>query len=401
MKGLPKQDPINRIRGIKGHLTLIFFLGWVFVQCQPKGKDLYQASSILLDETSLFSFEDCVSDVEFIPLIAPKDTLINLSCSIHELVVNDKLYYASRCHNDLSIHSFDLAGNHLRSWNRKGDGPEEYPSLHGLIVENNEMYINTGRGTIVKYGLPELEFKEQIVLGDFNFVPTVSYISPNKFLISSESSGNERDKIFHEIDLESNTSKTLPVSNLPYSGELNPGLISTMNDGHLLNFGLSDTIYHYNKDTTSIYTTLNFGDKSIDPVDFALEGGAFIEKVLLSQNYAFNTGHICISDGTLKLLAYGIQKNPDFNRDDLSTFPFYDVFIHPDTQKKKVTKALLNVRNKSYSRDGYFYQVMVQEDWQRALDKSYFGKYEKKLLQSIQKLSDEEDPIILKYKIAF
>jgi len=82
-------------------------------------------------------------------------------------------------------------------------------------------------------------------------------------------------------------------------------------------------------------------------------------------------------------------------------FPFYDVFIHRDSGKQKITKALTNVRNNSYSKDGYFYQVMQHEDWQRALDQAYFGKYENKLLQSIERLSDEEDPIILKYKVAF
>ncbi|MEX2566300.1 MAG: hypothetical protein WD431_10185, partial [Cyclobacteriaceae bacterium] len=131
---------------------------------------------------------------------------------------------------------------------------------------------------MIRYGLPEFEFKEHIDLGDFNFVPTVSYISPGKFLISSEPAGNERNKIFHEVYLESKTSRTLPVSTMPYSGELNPGLLAKMKDGHLLNFGLTDTIYQHKEDSISIYTTLNFGDKSIDPVDFELEGEAFMEK---------------------------------------------------------------------------------------------------------------------------
>ncbi|WP_162340387.1 hypothetical protein [Cyclobacterium salsum] len=126
-----------------------------------------------------------------------------------------------------------------------------------------------------------------------------------------------------------------------------------------------------------------------------------MEKILLSQNYAFNTGHIDISQGVLKLLAYGIEKSPHFNLEDLSTFPFYDVFIQRDTRKKKITKALSGIRNKSYSKDGYFYQVMQQEDWQRALNISYFGKYEEKLLKSIETLTDKEDPIILKYKVGF
>jgi len=373
------------------------------MQCQTKEKEgeADTTPSFLIDNTSLLSFENCVADIEFITLLAPKDTLINLSCNVYELVVNDKIYYASKCYKDLSIHSFDLEGKYLRSWNKKGDGPGEYSSLHGLIVVENELYINTGRGTLFKYGLPQFEFIEQIELGDYNFVPTVSFISQENFLISSEPAGNARNKIFHAVNLASKKSKTLPISTLPYSGELNPGLITKMKDGYLLNFGLSDTIYQYKDDSVTAFITLNFSGKSIATVDFELEGEAFMEKILLSQNYAFNTGQIDISEGVLKLMVYGIEKNPDFNREQLSTFPFYEVFIHRDSGKKKITKALMDVRNKSYSKDGYFYQVMQHEDWQRALDQAYFGKHENKLIKSIEKLSDQEDPIILKYKVAF
>ncbi|WP_073097723.1 hypothetical protein [Cyclobacterium lianum] len=58
------------------------------------------------------------------------------------------------------------------------------------------------------------------------------------------------------------------------------------------------------------------------------------------------------------------------------------------------------MRNKTYAKDGYFYQLLRQEDWQMALDRSYFGKYENELLESIQHLTDEEDPIIVKYKVS-
>ena len=44
---------------------------------------------------------------------------------------------------------------------------------------------------------------------------------------------------------------------------------------------------------------------------------------------------------------------------------------------------------------------MQYEDWQRAIDISYFGKHEEQLLQCIENLTDEEDPIILKYKVTF
>lgn len=388
---------------INSQLLFLLFLGLTLLQCQPKEKEFHVgvAPSVELDEVSLFSFESCASKVSFIPLVAPKDTLINLSCPVYELIVNDKIYYASKCFNDLSIHSFDLDGNHLKSWNRKGDGPEEYPSLHGLIVEKDQLYINTGRGTVLRYGLPDFDFKERIHLGDYNFVPTVSLLSPDRFLLSSEPAGSEKSKIFHTLNRTTKTSTTLPIATLPYSGELNPGMITKMEDGHLLSFGLTDTIYHFRNDTVTTFISLNFGDKSIAPDDFELNGEAFMEKILLSQNYAFNTGQIDISDGVLKILVYGIEKSSNFNSEDLSTFPFHDVFIHRDTGKKKITKALLGIRNKSYSSDGYFYQVMQQEDWQRALDKAYFGKHEEKLRKSIETLTDREDPIILKYKVAF
>jgi hypothetical protein len=136
----------------------------VLFQCQPKEKEgaSNAAPSFILDETSILRFDECVDDVDFIPLIAPKDTLINLSCNVFELVVNDKIYYTSKCLKDLSIHSFDLEGNHLKSWNRKGDGPQEYPYLHGLVVEENDIYVNTGRGTLINYSLPDFELKVKL-----------------------------------------------------------------------------------------------------------------------------------------------------------------------------------------------------------------------------------------------
>lgn len=390
------------MRCINSCLLIVCTLGLTLFQCKPRANESMPGiPSYELDGASRLGFEDCVSEVAFIPLLAPKDTLINLSCKVYELVVNEKIYYASRCINDLSIHTFDLEGNHLKSWNRKGDGPGEYPSLHGLMVDEGDLYVNTGRGTLLKYRLPEFEFQEEFKLGDYNFVPSVSPISSGNFLISSEPAGNAGNKVFHTINTETKTSNTLPVSTLPYSGELNPGMITKMEAGHLLSFGLTDTIYRYQNDSLSIFISLNFGEKAIDPVDFELSGEAFMKKILLSQNYAFNTGHIDFTEGVLKLLVYGIEKNPNFNPEELTTFPFFDVFLHRNTGKSKMTKSLLGIRNKSYSKDGFFYQVMQRSDWQRALDLGYFGKYEAKLLKSIENLTDREDPIIIKYKVAF
>ncbi|WP_073097725.1 6-bladed beta-propeller [Cyclobacterium lianum] len=326
----------DRIKKISILLIIILTPGWIFFQCQTRPADSDPGASILLDESSLFAFDDCVSEVEFISLESPKDTLINLSCSIYELVISDKLYYASRCHNDLSIHSFDWKGHYIRSWNRKGDGPEEYPALHGLLVEKDQMYINTGRGRVIKYVLPEFEFLQQIPIGDFDFVPSISMITPEKFLISTEHTGQETEQIFHIVDLQSAKANTLPVLSLPYSGELNPGMLAKTEDGHLLNFGLSDSIYQYRDGALSVLASLDFGERSIDPADFELEGGVFIEKVLLSQDYAFNTGHIATSGEIFKIMAYGIKRSPEFDSDNLTTFPFYDVYIHPESGKKKI-----------------------------------------------------------------
>lgn len=90
-------------------------------------------------------------------------------------------------------------------------------------------------------------------------------------MISTEPSGNNRNRIFHEVNLESKISKPLPVFTLPYSGKLNPGMNTKMNEGHLLNFGLTDAIYHYQHDSVNAFITLNFSDKNIPPIDFKLE----------------------------------------------------------------------------------------------------------------------------------
>lgn len=372
------------------YFILIGMASMFFFQCQSK-----------IDNKEILPFEECVSGIEFIPLSAPEDTLINLSGNVYDLVIKDKIYYANKSFKDLSIHSFDLNGNHLRSWNKKGSGPGEYPSIHGIIIEGNNLFINTGRGNLLKYSLPEFDYLSEIKLAENNFVPSVSKSAEDSWLISTEKTGNGREKLFQVINPETNRIKELPILSLPYSGELNEGVIAATNNGKLLNFGLSDTIYLYQEDTVTAFLSLNFGSKGISAEDHELEGYAFMEKILLSQNYAFNSGLIDYSDGILKLMIYGIDKSNNFNQEDLSTFPFYDVFIQPDTGMKKITKSLTDVRNSSYSKDGYFYQVMQYEDWQRALDNSFFGKYEEQLLLCIEKLPDEEDPIILKYTVAF
>ncbi|MBI0398516.1 6-bladed beta-propeller [Cyclobacterium marinum] len=382
---------------------LIAFVGIVLIQCQSKIDEGVSIGtpSLLIDNKEILPFEEFVSIIEFIPLIAPKDTLINLSCSVYDLVIKDKIYYASRCSKDFSIHSFDLSGNHLRSWNKKGSGPGEYPAIHDIIVENSTLFINTGRGNLLKYSLPAFEYLGEIKLVDNNFVPTVSKNGEDSWLISSEKIGNGQEKIFQILNTKTNEVKALPILSLPYSGELNPGLIADSEMGKLLNFGLSDTIYHFQEDTVTSYLSLNFGSKGIAAEDYELEGHTFMEKILLSQNYAFNSGLIDYSDGVLKLMIYGLEKSYNFDQGDLSTFPFYDVFIQRDTGKKKITKSLTDVRNSSYSKEGYFYQVMQYEDWQKAINISYFGKHEEQLLQCIENLTDEEDPIILKYKVTF
>ncbi|GAB3012449.1 6-bladed beta-propeller [uncultured Cyclobacterium sp.] len=382
---------------------LISFVSIVLIQCQSKIDEgvSIDTPSFLIDNKEVLPFEASVSDIEFIPLIAPEDTLINLSGKVYDLVIKDKIYYANKSFKDLSIHSFDLNGNHLRSWNKKGNGPGEYPTIHGIIVEDNTLFINTGRGNLLEYSLPELDYLSEIKLADNNFVPTVSKSGEDNWLISTEKTGNGREKIFQIINSETKNTKELSILSLPFSGELNPGLVANTNNGKLLNFGLSDTIYHYQQDTVTTYLTLNFGSKGISAEDYELDGHAFMEKILLSQNYAFNSGLIDYSDGILKLMIYGIDKSNNFNQEDLSTFPFYDVFIQRDTGMKKITKSLTDVRNSTYSKDGYFYQVLQYEDWQRALDLSYFGKYEELLLQCVENLIDEEDPIILKYTVGF
>jgi hypothetical protein len=101
-------------------LLLLLVGGGLSLSCQTKNNELLDYSSVELDNSALVTFENCASEVAFIPLVAPKDSLINLSCRVFEMVVTDKIYYANKCVNDLSIHSFDLAGNQQMSWNRKG-----------------------------------------------------------------------------------------------------------------------------------------------------------------------------------------------------------------------------------------------------------------------------------------
>ena len=71
-----------------------------------------------------------------------------------------------------------------------------------------------------------------------------------------------------------------------------------------------------------------------------------------------------------------------------------------DYQVKSIS-SLTDIRNKGFAHGGYFYQLLHTEDWQRAEQEGYFGKYQLDLFNAIKNLSDKEDSVIIKYKVAF
>lgn len=135
--------------------------------------------------------------------------------------------------------------------------------------------------------------------------------------------------------------------------------------------------------------------------DKKTEVESFMEKAIISQSVAFNSGNVLFTDGGVKLKIFGLKPNPEFSIDDMTTFPFFDAFIDMKSYQVKSTPSLTDIRNKGFAHDGYFYELLQTEDWQRAEQEEYFGKYQVDLTNAIKNLSDKEDPILIKYKVAF
>ncbi|MCH7408861.1 hypothetical protein MM239_05605 [Belliella sp. DSM 111904] len=138
----------------------------------------------------------------------------------------------------------------------------------------------------------------------------------------------------------------------------------------------------------------NLPDKLKNEVDDVMEN------VIPSQKFNFNLGSASAANDIIRILLFGIKPN-NFSQDaGLESMPLYHLYLQYPSMKYKLSSAFgSSIGKPGFSKDGYYYEVLFPEGIDFALKTDLFGKHNKKLESAMDILVDQEDPILVKYKI--
>ncbi|WP_439489064.1 6-bladed beta-propeller [Algoriphagus sp.] len=362
--------------------------------------------TVKVSEGIIVDFDEAIASIEFIPLKNQMDSPENLNCSVWDLKVTEEYFvYSTICNPVAKIHLFDLYGNYIKTFDKTGDGPEEYENFQGVDLSQDTLNITVGAGVIKQYSFPEFEFIGTVSLNKNDvFIPYFTKLSQNQWLTSSMFLGNldenGRYSVFKIQDSSTGEVTELPLSATPVTAEMGEGEFSRLGENSfLLNYAFSDTLYHFENEKTKPFVSLDFGERKPSPEDLKMDADRF-EATVTNQTYVINIGKIWHTENTSKLKTFALVKNSDMDLSDMRTFPVHEVFIDHEEKKAIAFASLAGWSNgKGFAKDGYFYDVLRTDDWIYALEKGQFGKYGEQLEKTINDLGDFEDPILIKYQV--
>ncbi|WP_439475092.1 6-bladed beta-propeller [Algoriphagus formosus] len=370
--------------------------------------------SFEVNERIIQSPEQVLGEVEFIPLKIPEGTPIQyFGFDPNMAISEDRIFLNTDPYMNPSIHEFDLEGNHVQSIARKGGGPNEYESIDKLGLTDDGRLAVISRASLLEFD-EKLDIQNRINLRQVGsyFVIDFHPFEEKKWLVSLRGTDPEEDgffKNFAVFDRDSLTYEFLPLKSYPASGSGEAGSIVPYEEGFLLNFGASDTIFYYSKGTIQPLLSMNSGDRSmpeenrLQPEDKADEE---LERMIATQTYDFYFGNVEVAGETINTQVFGITPKPlspselEEMEEIPADFPVYEVFIHPKKQQIKASKIVPGLGGMPFSDGEYFYRLLYTETWNQLLESGQLGEKNTQALQiASEQLIDQEDPIVIRYKI--
>lgn len=199
--------------------------------------------------------------IRFVPLETTDESLFNGQGS--SLVTYGNRIFV-RDHDQDCIIVFDDKGNYLNRICRKGEGPEEYVAMLGVVVNNNLVYVLDMRGKVQVY-----DFEGNYVKGiPLKYGGRQLYVTENEEIYIGRSFEKETQWLVY--DNQGNLLKELFPSNEKLRRFQVPKCsfytIGAYDGGIYLSNYLDYNIYLL-KDTVSVLATLDFGNLNI-PADF-------------------------------------------------------------------------------------------------------------------------------------
>lgn len=384
---------------------LAFSLFSLLFSCNSSTEENMGFQEIKITEADIISFDEVVNEIEFIPFVIPEETPLKLSANDPHLEIDDKIYFSVGDFRDASIHVFELNGKYKETFKKQGDGPEEYPYINGIDMIDDKLAIWDQRGTFKLYNKTNFDFEgvKKLAGVDIDFIPFYQSLGDGKWILVDDYSGEvDEDSyypVFQLLDEKTEEIKPLSPKTRVVTANLIEGQITELSDrSYILNFGASDTVYHYKSDSLRPWIKLNLADNNV-PEDSKLDPEYFFENILLSQTHNINVGTALAANDVVRIAVFGVKKSPEIIQDDLNSFPIQHLYIQYPSMEYKVTKAFGAFGGKGYTKDGFFYEVLFAENILAYLESNYFGKYTAQLEAAMENLEDEEDPILLKYNV--
>ncbi len=379
-------------------LTLIF-------SCDFSSNKTVSFQELRITEANIAPFEEFVNEIEFIPFLIPEESPLKLNTFDPHLAIDDKIYFSTGDFRDASVHVFGLNGRYEQTFKKQGEGPEEYPYINGIDIIDDKIAIWNNRGTFKLYNKQNFNYEKTKTLAgvNINYIPDYQYLGDDKWILVDDYNEildeNGYYTVFHVLDEKHEEMKALPVKARMITSNIIEGQITPLSDkSYILNFGASDTLYHFKSDSLRPWIKLNLADNNA-PESEKLDQENFFENIVLNQTYSFNIGTALAANDIVRIGVFGIKKSVEMDEDNPETFPIQHIYIHYPSMKFSVSKAFGAFGGKGYSKEGFYYEILYAENIISYIESNYFGKHTAQLKAAMEQLIDEEDPILLKYNV--
>jgi hypothetical protein len=229
--------------------------------------------------------------------------------------------------------------------------------------------------------------------------------------ISGGQHAEEKRGNFAVFNEETQEFNFLPVYAYPATGIAEEGNIARFKNGFVFNFGMADTLFYYDGTATKPLFTLNSGKREL-PMDMRLLDEDIMDeemqRLFVTQTYDLNIGMIGSAENTIGTVIFGIKPAP-FDMEEVERtgeepldFPTYEVFINPENGEAKATKIMPGIGGTFLSDGKYFYRLLYTEIWHYFLESGILGpEWTEDLQKAAEQLEDEEDPILIRYRVAW
>ncbi|MFD2033336.1 6-bladed beta-propeller [Belliella marina] len=383
---------------------LTVFLFTLNLSCSSPKEDPTRFQELKITESDIAPFDEVVNEIAFIPFIIPEENPLKLNTRDPKLLVEDYIYFSTGSFDDASIHVFEHNGQYIQTFKKQGDGPEEYQYILGLDMIDGHLAIWDQKGNFKFYDKESFDFvgSKSLANTGLKYISQYQYLGNEKWILVNDFAGevdeNNYYNVFYLLNEKTEESKPLSAKTRIFTSNIIQGQIAELSDdSYMLNFGGSDTLFHFSSDSIQPWVRLNLADKNI-PEDEKLNPEKLYEKIVFQQAYNFNFGQILSGEDILRISIFGI-KHSEIVENNIHSIPVQHLYIQYPSKEYTMTKSFGAFEGKGYSNNGFFYEILHTEDVQNYLDDNYFGKYTEQLEAAVEKLVDKEDPILLRYNV--